>query len=69
MFWIWCGKRILLLDLVLSDIERAREVISSLAEEYKFSRSSWIKFFDRYYVCEWVGVYPDTPKPSPDEAW
>ena len=68
-FGYGAGREYFFLDLVLSDIERAREVISSLAEEYNFSRSSWIKFFDRYYMCEWVGVYHDTPKPSPDEAW
>lgn len=57
------GKRYSYLDLALTDVRRASDLLVPLAARVGLSRRSWLLFHDTSLGHEWIGLYDDTPPP------
>lgn len=57
------GLRYSYIDLALTDLERAIDVIRKVLQAGNVPRRSWIQFFDSNWCAEWVGIYDDSPPP------
>lgn len=57
------GIRYYYTDLAVTDFERSLEVIKNTLQKGKLTKRSWILFHDADLQSEWIGVYPDSPKP------
>lgn len=57
------GKRYSYIDLALTDLPKAIEVIKSVLREGSVPRRSWLLFFDTVWQDEWVGIWDETPPP------
>ena len=51
-------------NLALSDVERALDVVRSVGQRIGLSQSTWIQFFDAPLADAWVGLTSDTPPPA-----
>jgi hypothetical protein len=57
------GLRYLYVDLALTDVDKALDVIRARLQAGKAPIRTWIQFYDSDWKAEWVGVYDDTPPP------
>ena len=57
------GLRYSYVDLALTDVDRALELLLPVMREGNLPRRSWVLFFDSDLRWEWVGVWPDSPPP------
>lgn len=57
------GLRYTYVNFVLSDLERAFDIVRGVAREAKLPLASWLLPFDDDLSAEWVEVWPDTPAP------
>lgn len=57
------GIRYSYIDLALTNVQEAIQIIKKCLQEGKVPRRCWIQFFDSIYAREWVGIYDDTPAP------
>ena len=51
------------IDLALTHVTAAAEVIRDVLQRGKQSKRSWLMFFDVALWDEWIGIWPDTPAP------
>jgi hypothetical protein len=57
------GLRYSYIDLALTNVEQAQEVIRRVLQERKIPKRSWLLFYDRDWEQEWIGVWDDSPPP------
>lgn len=57
------GLRYSYIELALTDVERAVELVKQRLREGNVPRRSWILFHDAELKDEWIGVYDETPPP------
>lgn len=57
------GRRYAYVDLALTDVGRALEVLLPAMRAGRLPRRSWVLFFDSDLRWEWVGIWPDSPPP------
>lgn len=50
-------------DLALTDVDRGCSVVTDVLRSGNVPRRSWILFYDDEWAQEWIGVYPDSPRP------
>jgi len=51
------------IDLALTDVRRAAELIRGILQPARIPRRTWLQFFDDTLAHEWIGIYPDSPPP------
>jgi hypothetical protein len=51
------------IDLALTDVGRAMQVIRQALRPLDAPRNAWLLFFDPEYAAEWLGLWDDTPPP------
>ncbi len=57
------GLRYSYVDLAVTDLSRALELMRSTLQDGKLTKRSWIQFHDAELQAEWLGIYEDSPKP------
>jgi len=57
------GMRYSYVDLAVTDVERATELIRRVLREGNIPQRSWILFFDSEWRDEWIGIWETTPAP------
>jgi hypothetical protein len=57
------GLRYSYIDLALTNVEQAPEVIRGVLQERKVPERSWLLFYDRDWEQEWLGIWDDSPPP------
>ena len=57
------GRKYCYLDLALTDPRKGIAATLEILRKANVSPRSWILFFDDVLSGEWIGVYPDTPRP------
>lgn len=57
------GLRYSYVDLALVDVPRAIPVIQAALRAGRLPRRTWLQFFDSTLGGEWVGLWPDSPRP------
>jgi len=57
------GLRYSYVDLALVDVPRAVPVIQAALRAGRLPRRTWLQFFDSSLGAEWVGLWPDSPRP------
>jgi hypothetical protein len=57
------GLRYSYLDLALTDVGRAVDVIKCVLREGSISKRTWIQFFDTDLQAEWIGIWDGAPPP------
>jgi hypothetical protein len=50
-------------DLALTDVRRASQILRELLQRRRVNWRSWLLFFDPELVDEWIGIYEETPPP------
>lgn len=61
------GRRYSYVDMAVTDVRRALDVVLPALRAGKLPKRSWILFFDAEWQDEWVGVWPDSPPPPQPE--
>lgn len=57
-------------DLALTEIPKAIEILRSIAAVEKLPKKSWLLFLDTDWLSEWSGLYHDSPVPDREgNAW
>jgi hypothetical protein len=51
------------IDLALIDLDRGLDAVCQRLRQGNVPKQTWIQFFDTDLVCEWIGIYDDTPPP------
>lgn len=57
------GLRYSYVDLALTDVPRAIELLRDTLRPHKLPERSWLLFYDADWADEWVGLYDQTPPP------
>ena len=57
------GRRYSYVDLALSDVPRGIETIQETLRMAEMPRRTWLLFHDCELRHEWVGLWPQTPRP------
>jgi hypothetical protein len=57
------GLRYSYIDLALTNVDQAQEVIRRKLQERDIPKRSWLLFYDRDWEQEWIGVWDDSPPP------
>jgi hypothetical protein len=57
------GRRYAYVDLALTDIRRALQVMRDVVQQEMPVRRGWLQFFDRDLEREWAGLAADSPAP------
>lgn len=57
------GLRYSYVDLALVDVERAIPVLRHVLQAGRIRRRTWLQFLDAELAWEWVGIWPDAPRP------
>jgi hypothetical protein len=57
------GLRYSYIDLALTDVPRAAEVIRAVLREGNIPRRTWLLFYDCEWQREWIGMWDETPPP------
>ena len=50
-------------ELALTDVPAAADVVRAVLRDGRLHRRSWLLFYDADLAAEWIGVRPDTPAP------
>ena len=62
------GNEASYIDMIISDLPEAAEILREQAAKAKLPETSWLLFYDTYWVDEWVGMFKRTPPPEPHEG-
>lgn len=62
------GSEASYIDMIISDLPEAAEILREQAAKAKLPETSWLLFYDTYWVDEWVGMFKRTPPPEPHEG-
>lgn len=62
------GSEASYIDMIISDLPEAAEILREQAVKAKLPETSWLLFYDTYWVDEWVGMFKRTPPPGPHEG-
>jgi hypothetical protein len=57
------GLRYAYIDLALTDVLQASDIIRRVLRAGNIPRRSWLLFFDCEWEREWIGIWEDTPAP------
>lgn len=57
------GLRYSYIDLALTDVDRAAEVVKNVLRGGNIGKRGWILFFDTDREAEWIGIWDDSPPP------
>jgi hypothetical protein len=57
------GARYSYIDLALTDIRKAVAHIRHILLDSGIPRRTWLQFFDDTLSHEWIGIFPDAPRP------
>jgi hypothetical protein len=57
------GARYSYVDLALTDVESAIDIVRKRLRKGRVPKRSWILFFDSYLAAEWIGIYDESPPP------
>ncbi|MFA7337338.1 MAG: hypothetical protein WC028_11175 [Candidatus Obscuribacterales bacterium] len=62
------GSEAAYIDMIISDLSEAAEILREQAKKAEMPETSWLLFYDTYWVDEWVGMFKRTPPPEPHEG-
>jgi hypothetical protein len=62
------GSEAAYIDMIISDLPEAAEILREQAKKAEMPETSWLLFYDTYWVDEWVGMFKRTPPPEPHEG-
>lgn len=62
------GSEAAYIDMIISDLSEAAEILREHAKKAEMPETSWLLFYDTYWADEWVGMFKDTPPPEPHEG-
>lgn len=62
------GSEAAYIDMIISNLPEAAEILREQARKAKLPETSWLLFYDTYWVDEWVGMYKRTPPPDAHEG-
>lgn len=57
------GLRYWYIDLALTDAAAAVPLVRAILREQRVTRRAWLLFSDADWANEWVGIWPDSPRP------
>ena len=56
------------IDMIISNLPVAAEILREQTVKFKLPETSWLLFYDTYWVDEWVGMHKRTPPPDAHEG-
>ncbi|CAN5606602.1 hypothetical protein BH11CYA1_BH11CYA1_18210 [soil metagenome] len=62
------GSEAAYIDMIISNLPEAAEILREQARKFELPETSWLLFYDTYWVDEWVGMYKRTPPPEAHEG-
>ncbi len=62
------GSEAAYIDLIISDLTEAAHILREQAKKAEMPETSWLLFYDTYWVDEWIGMFKRTPPPGPHEG-
>ncbi|MDP3509528.1 MAG: hypothetical protein Q8T09_16265 [Candidatus Melainabacteria bacterium] len=62
------GSEAAYIDLIISDLTEAANILREQAKKAEMPETSWLLFYDTYWVDEWIGMFKRTPPPGPHEG-
>lgn len=61
------GNGVSFIDLIISDLPAAVEILCAECKRIALPDESWLVFLDTYWADEWVGMSENSPAPPPRE--
>lgn len=62
------GNGVSFIDLIISDLPTAVEILRAECKRIALPDESWLVFNDTYWADEWVGMSETSPAPPPRES-